>query len=316
MVEGQAVGHLVGEGGGGMRARVPADVEMPDRIFAGLTARQIAILSLTVLLLWAAYVTVGFRIHIAVFGMVAAPFAAAGLAFAMSSQAGIGLEKLLIFAGRYLSKPRLRVQAPEGVAQLRSAGKIAKRIAPMGLPLQGLASDGVLDLGREGSAVLGRCSAVNFSLRSEDERGALVAAFGRLLNSLTGPVQFLVRTESVDIEATIGALESSSQFLPHPGLSNSAEEHATFLRSLASDESSLRRRLFICFRDSADAISAGPRLLRRVDEASSILLGAGVRFERLTSEALLPEIQSALNEGVSTLSLSSLANDIVKGATR
>lgn len=299
-----------------MRARVPADVEMPDRIFAGLTARQIAILSVTLLVLWAAYITVGQRIHIALFGIAAAPFAAAGLALAMSSQSGIGLEKLLILAGRYISKPKLQVLAPEGVTQLRRPGKIAGRVAPLELPLRGFASEGVLDLGREGSAVLGRCSAVNFSLRSEDEKDGLVAAFGRLLNSLNGSVQFLVRTESVDLEATVHALESSAQFLPHPGLSKAAEEHATFLRSLASDEASLRRRLFVCFHDSADANTAGPRLLRRVDEASSILLGAGVRLERLTSEAVLREIQGALNVGAPTLSVSSLVNEIVKGANR
>jgi hypothetical protein len=37
------------------RVRIPADVERPDKLLAGLTARQLAILAVTAVALWAGY---------------------------------------------------------------------------------------------------------------------------------------------------------------------------------------------------------------------------------------------------------------------
>ena len=60
-------GHKAGRGGGRAvstgrrraavpaRVRVPADVERPDRVLAGLTARQLALLAVAAVALWAAY---------------------------------------------------------------------------------------------------------------------------------------------------------------------------------------------------------------------------------------------------------------------
>jgi hypothetical protein len=53
---------------------------------------------------------------------------------------------------------------------------------------QHIAPDGVIGLGSAGAAVAA-VSTVNFALRSPGEQDALTAAYGRWLNSLTGPVQ-------------------------------------------------------------------------------------------------------------------------------
>ena len=52
---------------GGGRVRVPADVERPDRILAGLTARQLAILATSGVALWAAYLATRHVVPVAAF---------------------------------------------------------------------------------------------------------------------------------------------------------------------------------------------------------------------------------------------------------
>ena len=53
--------------------RIPADVERPDKLLAGLTARQLAILAVAAVALWAGYAATRHLVPPAVFGVVAVP---------------------------------------------------------------------------------------------------------------------------------------------------------------------------------------------------------------------------------------------------
>ena len=68
---------------------------------------------------------------------------------------------------------------------------------------QHIAPDGVIGLGSAGAAAVAAVSTVNFALRSPEEQDALAAAYGRWLNSLTGPVQILVRAGRADLSAAV-----------------------------------------------------------------------------------------------------------------
>ena len=52
-------------------------------------------------------------------------------------------------------------------------------------------------------------STVNFALRTPAEQDALTAAYGRWLNSLTGPVQILIRAGRADLSAAVAALRKT-----------------------------------------------------------------------------------------------------------
>ena len=95
--------------------RIPADVDMHDRVLGPLTARQLAILAAagTVLyLIWAA--TRAF-LPIPVFLAFAAPVGAASAVLALGMRDGVPMDKLLVAAIRQRLAPRHRVAAPEGV---------------------------------------------------------------------------------------------------------------------------------------------------------------------------------------------------------
>ena len=102
-------------------------------------------------------------------------------------------------------------------------------------------SAGVATL-RQGSphAVL-EVQGVTFSLLGEVQQEALLAAFGRLLNAQTGPLQFLVDVRPVDIEPRIGAFLRDAP----PELGSLARDHAAFLRQLCQERTLLERRYFI-----------------------------------------------------------------------
>lgn len=278
-----------------MKFRVPADIDMADRIFAGLTLRQLAILGADALLLWVLFFALGRHVPPPLFGAIAVPFAALGLAVATARPEGVHLERLLASAFRFGTSPRKRVIAPEGIPLTPAWAGSVETVAPLDLPLRDIDNEGILQLGSSGTAVLGEASALNFSLRSEDEQILLVQGFGRLLNALDGPVQFVIRSEATDLRNVIANIESTAGGLPHPALDDAAREHAAFLSSLASRRDILRRHVFVCFRDAQSGSDAGARLLRRFDEAGSLLRGIGVILRRLQGIEAVTALARASN---------------------
>jgi hypothetical protein len=285
-----------------MRVRVPADVDMADRIFAGLTARQLAILGGHGVLLVLLYVTMGARVQLALFGVVAAPIVLVGLLWATTSPDGTTWERIAAAAVRHFRRPRRRVLAPEGIVPLPAwAPRAAGVVAPLELPFEGASRDGHIDLGAEGTAAICRASSINFALRSETEQQALVEGFARLLNALDAPVQFLVRSNRADLRGLVDAIEEGAPGLPHSGLETAAREHGAFLRSLATRRDILSRQVLLCFRQPG-----GPweerlsELDHRVEEAAALLRGLGVRLARLDGDQAA-ELLAAASDAESEL---------------
>lgn len=269
-----------------MKVRIPADVDMADRIFAGLTARQLAIIGGHLLVLWALWAAVGGSVPPYAFGALAVPVAAVGFTWATAKVEGTTLERLVAAAVRFLRAPRKRVLAPEGVPEApRWARASVSPVAPLELPVSGAGSDGAIDLADDGTAAICRASSINFALRSEAEQRALVEAFGRLLNALDAPIQFVVRSDRADLRTVVDDLERSAGALPHPALERAALEHAGFLRALSARRDVLARQVVVCFRDPRPPEEATPHLTRRVEEAGGLLRGMGIRLARLEEDA-------------------------------
>lgn len=270
-----------------MRVRVPADIDMSDRIFAGLTARQLLILGGHVLVITFLYVTIGEHLPLPIFAIVAAPVALMGLLWATTSPAGTTWERIGVSALRHLRRPRRRVLAPEGVERPEWFFGDAEQVAPLELPIQDASLDGHVDLGADGVSVVCRASSINFALRSEEEQRALVEGFARLLHALDAPAQFLVRSNRADLRGLVDDLETRAGSLPHPALEDAAREHAEFLRSLASRRDILERQVLVCLREQGGpSPEANARVDHRVDEAGVLLRGMGVRLVRVEGDAV------------------------------
>jgi hypothetical protein len=253
--------------------RIPADVDMHDRVLGPLTARQLAILAAAGAVLYLIWAATRAFVPIPVFLAVAVPVGAASAMLALGKRDGVPMDTLLVAAIRQRVAPRHRVAAPEGVRPApawltpdtdRTTGQTAGRrksgkggagqpeqVSPsaLRLPAEAVTETGVVDLGTDGLAVVAVASTVNFALRTPNEQEALVASFGRYLHSLTAPVQVLVRTERLDLSAQIAELRDRAGGLPHPALEAAAVEHADYLVQLAQQSDLLRRQVLLVLRE-------------------------------------------------------------------
>ena len=277
------------------RVRIPADVDRPDKLLAGLTARQLAILAVAAIALWAGYAATRHLVPPAAYGAVAVPVAAVAALLALGRMEGVPADRWVLAAWRHRRSSRRLVPAPDGVPAVpgflaEAAGSHPPALpAPLRLPLAGVGASGVVDLGPDGLAVICRASAVTFSLRTPAEQEALVAGFARFLNSLAEPVQVLVRAEPLDVGPAIDALVDAAPGLPHLALERAARDHAAFLADLAASRDLLRREVLVVLRQpagqaSTDGQGAG-RLMRRAAEAVTSLGAAGVSLSVLDGVA-------------------------------
>jgi PrgI family protein len=266
-----------------VRIRVPADVDMADRIFAGLTPRQLAILGADALVLLALYAVAGERLPLSILGIVAVPIAVVGLMWATTSPQGTTWERVGLAAVRHFTKPRRRVLAPEMLPESPAWLPEGVAVGPLEFPVSA-ATDDHVDLGAEGAVAICRASSVNFALRSETEQEALIDGFAGLLNALDAPTSFLVRSDRTDLRETVVAIEERSISMPHPHLEAAAREHASFLRSIAARHDVLSRQVLVCFREPLHGDGATATLTHRVDEAAALLRGLGIRLVGLEAD--------------------------------
>jgi len=112
------------------------------------------------------------------------------------------------------------------------------------LPLDDIV-DGMLCLrGGDHRAVL-EAQAVNFALKSEVEQEAIMAGYRAFLNSLTCPVQVVVRILASDVETYLEGLRQRSGGLASDTLRRLALDHETFVRRLSRERTLLERRFYV-----------------------------------------------------------------------
>lgn len=286
--------------------RIPADISRPDRILGPFTARQTGILATAAMVLYGGYWVTRPLIAPAAYAVMVVPVAGAVAALALGRRDGIGLDRFLLAALAHVRSSKRRVHAPEGVPPLpgviprRWARAAGPAPAAMRMPHEGVTPPGVLCLGRDGNAAAATCSTVNFDLLSAGEQQELTAAFARWLNSLTGPVQLLVRCHRIDLAPLANDLLHNAAALPHPVLEQAARAHAAFLADLASHNALLTRHVLLVSREPAPGpgtrrAGGAERVVQRMQEAARALAAAEVTVQPLSGEAYADLVHAACN---------------------
>jgi hypothetical protein len=258
----------------GDRVRLPADVELEDRLAFGLTARQLAILIATAVVAYGAYAAASTLLPVPVAAAAATPVALLGVGLALGRLDGLSGDRLALAAVLHVAQPRRRALAPDGP---RPRG-----IGGLRAPVRAVLRNGLVEVDGSAWCLLLRATGASFELRSTEEQAALTDAYGRFLNSLTDPVQIAVRSEPLDLAGRAAALKHAAGRLPHPALRDAASGHAQFLAGLSA-EGGLRRReiLLILTARARDRATALATLRRRQDEARELLRAAGVELHAL-----------------------------------
>jgi PrgI family protein len=265
---------------------VPADIDRDDKVVAGLTARQAAILAAAVLVMWLAWLATRRLVPPAAFAGAAIPALAAAVGLALGRRDCLSLDQWLTAAVRQALAPRRLVPAPGGIppvpawagpAAIAAAGPLP---APLHLPATAISPAGAISLAGEGTVLLAAASTVSFALRTGEEQEALAAAYGRWLNSLNGPAQILIRACRVDLGQLASRIRETAPGLPHPALEQAALSHAAYLEALGDSHDLLARQVIIAVRDSDESRAAS-----RIAGAARALPAAGVALTPLDGPA-------------------------------
>ena len=83
-----------------------------------------------------------------------------------------------------------------------------------------------------GAALVLESTSLNFGLLSEKEQQAVIAAYSALLNSLTFPIQLVIRSKRKDIGLYIQSLQEASKKIANPKLSRLMDGYQRFVSEI------------------------------------------------------------------------------------
>lgn len=111
------------------------------------------------------------------------------------------------------------------------------------------------------AAVVIKTTAVNFGLLSEAEQETIITAYAGLLNSLSFPIQILVRTQRKDITAYLGLLEDQEAKQKNPKLAKSIHGYRQFVADTVKEKEVLDKNFYIIIPFSRLELGPTPAVL-------------------------------------------------------
>lgn len=100
-------------------------------------------------------------------------------------------------------------------------------------------------------------TAVNFDLLSEAEQDATIYAYGAFLNSLTFPIEILIRSKKADISAYFQTLEEAEKVQPNPDLKAQIQKYEEFIQATVQQRTVLEKKFYIVITHSGAASGFG-----------------------------------------------------------
>ncbi len=88
-------------------------------------------------------------------------------------------------------------------------------------------------------------SSVNFELKSEEEQDVLIDSFQNFLNSLSTPLQILVRVREVDIDRYLDQIGKSKINEKEKVYKDQIDNYSEFIQDLVSGNKILSRRFYV-----------------------------------------------------------------------
>ncbi|MFC3966510.1 TraG/VirB4 family ATPase [Nocardia jiangsuensis] len=315
--------------------RIPADVDRSDRILGPFTARQLAVLATTALLLYSGWATTRTVIAPPVFAAVAAPVFVVVAVAVCTRRDGLSADLLLVAAIGHRLRPRhlVKTRVQPSPKWITARARATRSRPPTPAPLTAQAARlpeavtdsgagggvGVIDLGAEGLAVIAVAGTLNLSLRTPAEQDSLVGQLAGWLHTLRQPVQILIRSARLDLSEHITGLHAAAEQMS-PDLAAAAVDHGDHLAELIARENPTHRQVLLVWREQTDTLAttglaarlpgrgrarralshgarraAESRLLRRMSEAADVLSPLGISVTALDHVAATAVLMSCTN---------------------
>lgn len=87
--------------------------------------------------------------------------------------------------------------------------------------------------------------AVNFALLSGEEQDAKVFGYAGLLNSLSFPIQVVMRSKQVNIMPYVASLSEATKTVSNPKLANNILQYQEFVKDLVTSATVLDKQFFL-----------------------------------------------------------------------
>ena len=128
-----------------------------------------------------------------------------------------------------------------------------------------------LALLKDGSACLNfGTTAVNFSLLSEGEQDAIIYAYAGLLNSLTFPVQIVIKSQKKDINSYLALLSAQKQRIQNPLLKNQLEKYYAFVQKTVAENEVLDKKFYLVIPFSALELGVASTLASGIKKTKAL----------------------------------------------
>ena len=105
--------------------------------------------------------------------------------------------------------------------------------------------DGVLVLPNNEYRMVIETSSVNLELKSEDEQDVLIDSFQNFLNSLSIPLQILIRVREVDIDSYLEKIQKEKTHEKEKVYKLQIDNYTEFVQKLISGNKILQRRFYV-----------------------------------------------------------------------
>lgn len=119
-------------------------------------------------------------------------------------------------------------------------------------------NDNLLFLKNGSVATVLSTSAVNFGLLFETEQMAIIESFAGLLNSLSFPIQIIIRSKKLDVSSYLGTLDRAAQKQTNPKLSQMTSRYRQFVGGLIQDNEVLDKQFYVCISVSSTELGLLP----------------------------------------------------------
>jgi len=134
-------------------------------------------------------------------------------------------------------------------------------------------------------------SSVNFELQSEEEQDVIVDAFQAFLNSLTVPIQILIRVRELDIDRYLEDFQGKLINEKEPIYKEQLKNYSEFIRKLVAGNKILSRRFYLVIphdnKGKVDFATAKEQLMLEQEIIIKGLEKIGMTAKQLTSLEVL-----------------------------
>ncbi len=117
--------------------------------------------------------------------------------------------------------------------------------------------DGLITLNDGGMVAIIMASSLNFSLKSDDERKAILLQFQDFLNSLDFSVQIFIESRRLDIRPYIALLEERHKAQTNDLMKIQTEQYINFVKNFTESTSIMTKNFFIVVPYGGALVKAG-----------------------------------------------------------